>query len=136
MEASSIYYRNQLKPFLVEIIISLRTKIHTTVLEEMQLLPLTVEPFPNSYYLWNKKLQGLIIWIWTHLGKGPDEKLKNNFFSKNVIKQKITPIFFYFLIFFSKWSYLMELTKIYTNNGLTFITKNALKNHIENSREK
>ena len=45
-------------------IISLRTKVHTTALDEMQLLPLTVEPFPNSLFMKHKKSKsGLIIRI-------------------------------------------------------------------------
>ena len=49
-------------------IISLRTKVHTTVLDEMQLLPLTVEPFPNSYTK-NKNQARLSGFELTHIWK-------------------------------------------------------------------
>ena len=128
MEASSNYYRNQLKPFLVESIISLRTKIHTTVLEEMQLLPLTVEPFPNSCYLWNRKIQGLIIWIWTHLEERVWQKTQKKITKSYPTKDNNTFLSFLFFNFiFLKRSYTIKLTKVYTNNGQTTYHGKRLK---------
>jgi len=76
-------------------IISLRTKVHTTVLEEMQLLPLTVELPPNSLFMKQKNTRPYHLDL-NSPRRGSDKKLKKQF--KKIIQQEIT-YFFYFYFF-------------------------------------